>query len=307
MAADFDALLSRLVGTQEDIQTAINAPAFTRFSSLPLELRQLVWHFAVPDDEPEVLILREVNTTLQGQDPTPESTTVDTAFPALMHACHESRDFVLKHSGLRFRFSPKARCEVPFRPFRPELDTVFWNQDLWPYLWGPGFFTTKYKRWLSQLRHLAIASSRAFRGQHLADCIIRHCSELRSLSVVFSHSSAGNWAMSRFVEPQRRHKLRCIPPDRARAMTVLCDAVWCDPEHQITLERFLELFCDELSAHGESFSEPHEDCAGQVWSVQSESDDSCHGTTLRCLAQTFVEWHCGEWVEGYTKWLPPRG
>ncbi|GAB1317152.1 hypothetical protein MFIFM68171_07362 [Madurella fahalii] len=227
--------------------------------------------------------------------------TVDTGFPALMHVCHESRDFVMKHSRLRFRSSREARCKVPFGPFRFELDTVFWNQDLLPYLWSP-FYTTNHGRWLSQLRHLAIASSRAFRGQHVTDCIIRRCLELRSLSVVFSDSSDDNWAMSRFVEPERRHKLRRIHPDRARVMTVLRDAMWCDPEHRITLEGFLMLFCDEINAHGESMSEPHEACVGQAWSIQSDSS-----ADLSCFAQTFVEWRRGEWAEGCTEWRPPRG
>ncbi|KXX78315.1 hypothetical protein MMYC01_206234 [Madurella mycetomatis] len=187
--------------------------------------------------------------------------TVETAFPALMHVCRESRDFVLKHSRLSFRSSRKARCEEPFRLFRSDLDTVFWNQDLLPYLWGP-FHTTSHNLWLSQLRHLAIASSRAFRGPHTTDSIIGHCPELRSLSVVFSDSSDNNWAMSQFVEPEQRHKLRCIHPDRARVMTVLRDAAWCDPEHQITLDGFLMLFCEEVNVHGESISEPYEDCLG---------------------------------------------
>lgn len=300
MAAGFDALLSYpLTVCPRYSPSVIMAPAFTLFSDLPFELRQLIWQLALPDDVPEVLILQPENLGLLGRDTIPEPMTVDTAFPALMHACRESRDFVLKHGGLRFRSSRKARCEVPFRPFRSDLDTAFWNQDLLPYLWDT-FCSASLNLWLSQLQHLAIASSRAFRGKHVTDCIARHCPELRCLSLVFSDSSNNNWAMSRFVEPKRRHKLRCIHPDRARAMTVWSDAVWCDPEYQITLENFLMLFCEEVNAHGESTSRPHEDCLGWTWSI-----DSC--AKRRCFAQTFVEWCGGEWVEGFTKWMPPRG
>ncbi|KAK4041064.1 hypothetical protein C8A01DRAFT_34908 [Parachaetomium inaequale] len=267
------------------------APAFTVFNGLPLELRQLIWHAALPDDEPEVLVPRAAHLDLRGRDTPLEPMTVDTAFPTLMHTCRESRDYVRHHSGLRFRASPKGHCDVPFRLFRPDLDTVFWDEDQHHCLWAP-FYTAGHDRWLSQLRHLAVPSATAFIGQHTTDCIMQHCPQLRSLSVVFPDSADYNWVQTRFAEPERRRKLRRIPPTHAQRIKVVFDAWHYDPEHRITLHDLLMLFCDELNQHGENIGGPHEDCAGQAWTIQSESESNLH-----CFAQTFVEWRRGEWVE----------
>ena len=84
----------------------------TLFNNLPFELRHLVWQLSLPDDEPEVLILRETNLE-KNEDGIPQLMPVDTAFPALIHVCRESRSFVVQHSGIRFRFSPEAVVEHP--------------------------------------------------------------------------------------------------------------------------------------------------------------------------------------------------
>ncbi|KAK4032988.1 hypothetical protein C8A01DRAFT_20024 [Parachaetomium inaequale] len=253
------------------------APAFSLFQNLPLELRQLIWYLAIPDDEPEVCILQKENLEQQGQDNTPEPMTVDTAFPALMHACYESRNFVLRHSGLRFRCSPKARCEVPFRSFRPELDTLFWYQDQLPDLLGPRY-TASQRCWLSELRHLAIASSGAYDGDHTETCIMSYCPKLRTFSVVFADSTDNTWAC-RVVKPEGRYKLQRIYPDRAEALMVLSEA----HDDWITLKRFLLDFCGMLNTHAEYMSELPETWTGQE--------------NLLCFAQTFVEWSRGEWAE----------
>ncbi|KAK1978502.1 hypothetical protein LZ30DRAFT_598993, partial [Colletotrichum cereale] len=60
---------------------------FHLFGELPPEIRALIWLLALPEDEPEVCIVQPACNT-------PQSLIVYTAFPVLMHVCHESRQFV---------------------------------------------------------------------------------------------------------------------------------------------------------------------------------------------------------------------
>ncbi|KAK1674711.1 hypothetical protein BDP55DRAFT_666013 [Colletotrichum godetiae] len=75
--------------------------SFEKFPHLPVELRQAIWRFSLPDkDEPEVCVV-----TYLSRD------TVYTAFSVLMHVCQDSRHFVQnsKASGIEFRFSDEAK------------------------------------------------------------------------------------------------------------------------------------------------------------------------------------------------------
>jgi hypothetical protein len=268
------------------------AQTFTLFGRLPLELRLMIWRFALPDDEPEVFILRGVHMPSGNEEEPPEAMTVDTAFPALMHTCRESRDFVLRRGGLRFRPCPEAGCDSPFRDFRPELDTVFWNEDLYDPLWSYVDNTDAHARWLSQLRHLAIPSSTSLIGQHTTECVIEHCPELQTFSVVFPDSETGGKPQLSFAEPQRRCKLRRICPERARLMTVEPNTWEWAPDRRVTVKEFLVLFRNRLNEHGEEANSPHEECPGQAWTTELDAPGK-----LLCFAQTFVEWRNGEWVE----------
>ncbi|KAK3295574.1 uncharacterized protein B0H64DRAFT_395670 [Chaetomium fimeti] len=269
--------------------TGIMLPVFTVFNALPFEIRQLIWHLALPDDEPEVLVLQPAHIDRPGQDAPLEPKTVDTAFPTLMHTCHESREYVRNHSGIRFRSPHEAGCEVPFRPFRPDLDTVFWDEERHNHLWGP-HYAADHVSWLSQIRHLAIPSANTYVGQHMTTCINSHCPMLQSLSVVFADSTNYNRLGRRFVEPGRRRKLRHIELDHAKRMKFVFDPWHSDLHHQITLYEFLRIFCDQLNEHGGDTGEPPKDCGG--WRIQRESPGRC-----LLITQTFVQWRRGEWVE----------
>lgn len=268
------------------------ATAFPLFNDLPLELRQLVWHFSLPADEPEVFLLRMAHLTTE-DDPS-EPMTVDTAFPVLMHVCRESRDWVLQHSGTRFRSSTEAGgCEVvaPFRRFLPELDTMYWDRDVQERLWAVMYTNTNVSSWLSQLLHVAIPGNTTSSTMSLTDCIISFCPELRSLSVVFPDSRDDNRVGTVFVAPERRCQLRQITPDQARTITVVCDT-WADPEDRTTLKCFLDVFCGDLDWHGASSIGWIDNYVGKPWSTTTDSFEN-----LRIFGSTFVEWRRGEWVE----------
>lgn len=109
---------------------------FGMFGDLPPEIRLRIWLLTIPDDEEEVCICWpngpstsfEEDAQFQPFDDLPVlPLTVDTAFPAAMHVCRESRALVqnTKLSGVRFRASYVARCMTPFRCFRPELDVLY--------------------------------------------------------------------------------------------------------------------------------------------------------------------------------------
>ncbi|KAK6214394.1 hypothetical protein LQW54_004443 [Pestalotiopsis sp. IQ-011] len=108
------------------------------FMQLPCELRAMIWDDSMPEDVSEVCILppegEETGRHIEPDDEEDDddddemccpgqSFTVDTAFPVLMHICHESRAHALRHA--RLRFSPAAGVGVPFRAFRPDLDVLY--------------------------------------------------------------------------------------------------------------------------------------------------------------------------------------
>lgn len=91
---------------------------------LPCELRNMIWHEAMPYEISETCILLQASSsTAQQKLSSCYPCTVDTAFPVLMHICHETREFASKR--LQFRYSTAARTMVPFRTFRPELDVLY--------------------------------------------------------------------------------------------------------------------------------------------------------------------------------------
>lgn len=267
--------------------------SFAVFNGLPLELRQLIWHFALPEDEPEVLIVRADHLDIQGRKGNPEPMLVQTAFPVLMHTCRESRAYTRNLSGINFQYTPQAGCDLPHRLFRPELDTAFWDENVQPCLWGP-YFEAGHDKWLAQLRHLAVPSATAFVGQHMSECIMDHCPQLQTLSVVFPDSTDYNRVQTRFARPTaRRARLVEIPRDHARRTKVVFDTWHHDPAYRITLHDFLVIFCNDLNDHGGTVLAPHDECLGQGWTIRTGIDT----TRPRCLVQTFVEWHSGGWVE----------
>lgn len=114
--------------------------SFHCFAQLPAELRHLIWKIslALYQDESEVCLCWPSNLSIgYGEDVflSPDCLpklpfTVDLPFPSAMHVCRESRAAVLaRGSPFRFRDSSAAGCPVPFRLFRPDLDTLFIGSD----------------------------------------------------------------------------------------------------------------------------------------------------------------------------------
>lgn len=109
--------------------------ALGRFLKVPQEIRDMIWKRTLPthdEVEPEICFLDESNSEyVMSEGNGGEARlklTVYTAFPVLMHVCHKTRAFV-QHSmisGIQFRPGPNGdNLQVPFRQFRPEIDTLY--------------------------------------------------------------------------------------------------------------------------------------------------------------------------------------
>ncbi|KAK2041557.1 hypothetical protein LZ31DRAFT_625542 [Colletotrichum somersetense] len=188
---------------------------FNLFGKFPPEIRALLWQYALPEDEPEVCIVQPACDTLQ-------SLLVHTAFPVLMHVCHESRQFVLNSrlSGINF-ISPEAAsstagCLVPFRLFRPDLDTLFCP------VAGPAALEDissqdELEPILQETRHLAVTGKKEHINL-LAWILLFYFPKLETLSVVANGLSLGACFESPFDAPKTRCKLQRISGGPARSM-----------------------------------------------------------------------------------------
>ncbi|KXX82581.1 Sodium/hydrogen exchanger 2 [Madurella mycetomatis] len=254
----------------------------------------------MPDDEPEVCIPQYEGLRLRHTGEPLEPMVVETAFPVLMHVCRESRAFVLHHSQVCFHFSEEAGCYVPARPFRPELDTVFLDQNAQGVLWN-SLSAGVSDGWLSQLRHIAMPSTTTL-GRGDAAAINRHFRGLWSISLVFPYSWKGVWVNTAFWElQQRRYKLRRIEydgrsaapppggtsfpcrlnspePDKPRVKAPLIEKrdimnmQWID---QDTMKDFMECFRATLNRHGGETIRSHEDYdAGRLRDTEMSSSAS---------------------------------
>ncbi|KAI0970429.1 hypothetical protein F4678DRAFT_480629 [Xylaria arbuscula] len=125
---------------------------FTLFSSLPPELRQIIWGLLIDSlqDIPELLIHEPSDFLRSSNSITPK---VYTGFPALLHVNLEARSIAQK----RFSFvdCPRAGCMVPVRLFRLDLDVLYIPWEAWR-----SFFLLKEfhygANWLSHLQHIAV-------------------------------------------------------------------------------------------------------------------------------------------------------
>jgi hypothetical protein len=245
----------------------------------------MIWEFAIPDDEPEVFMHQGIEYWWS-RNKARERMYVDTGFPVLMHVCYESRDFVQRFGGLHFRPSPDALCRIPSRPFRPELDTVFWNEKACSFDYA--FLHAPYYHWMQRLGHLALPTTAAFPIQNVQDVtkyIIRSCPNLRKLSLVTypgSTRDAFTWRAPRAIGPERR-KLQPYTLPRYKAM--MATGAWLpwNPRHPGNIETFFLLFCeDDPDEQGESSS------ATAGWPSSLAYVD--------CSAETFIEWDRGKWA-----------
>ncbi|EXF79480.1 hypothetical protein CFIO01_12579 [Colletotrichum fioriniae PJ7] len=177
--------------------------SFGKFPDLPIELRQTIWKLRLPDeDEPEVCVVTDQSRDL-----------VYTAFSILMHVCQDSRHFVQnsKASGIEFRFSEEARCYVPVRKFRPELDIVYCHDEATLNLLRHGDNMP-----VGQIRHLTIPSCRRLLSS-IAPAIL--CDPnfrlLRIVSILISQPEKEQWAVAYGTYgiplPRGRCKLQEVP------------------------------------------------------------------------------------------------
>lgn len=153
-------------------------PAFSRFGELPTEIRHLIWEFSVPDDEPEVHHLWNFQA---GPDDCP---TVDIAWPAAMHTCHDGRVACSRRLMMRKLPPPPSPAtdssapsasssssassassqqggrrplpaQVPCRPFRPDLDVLHMGHCFsWPFFHEPP--NSHYEKLGGVVRHLSV-------------------------------------------------------------------------------------------------------------------------------------------------------
>ncbi|TQN72966.1 hypothetical protein CSHISOI_02479 [Colletotrichum shisoi] len=190
---------------------------FHTFGDLPPEIRVLIWAFSLPESEPEVCIAQPTGDA-------PHSLVVYTAFPVIMHVCHEARQFVqnTRLSGIDFASSGSAYttagCPVPFRPFRPELDTLF-CQNTGPAALEDISSEDDLEPILQETRHLAISGKREYINL-VAWVLLFYFPKLETLSVVVGDPSLDTCFESYFDAPNTRCKLRRISDEHARS-TVL--------------------------------------------------------------------------------------
>lgn len=121
-----------------ELATEDNGHTFPLFNRLPWEIRHGIWEQALPSPTPQVLVYKP--STFSAWDPT--TNTWDTTDgpprvpippPALLHATHESRKFVLenvvvreeRHNGLY----PHKRHRVVSRPFDRETDALYIHRE----------------------------------------------------------------------------------------------------------------------------------------------------------------------------------
>lgn len=102
-----------------------------QFKDLPVEIRSEIWAECLSDADmrgvyffdPEDFGIDLENEDDQGEDDWEVEREVIVAFPAIMHVCHESREFA--KSRLSFREDTVRSINVPCRPYRPEKDAFY--------------------------------------------------------------------------------------------------------------------------------------------------------------------------------------
>lgn len=239
---------------------------------------------------------------------------VDTAFPVIMHVCRESRAFVLdgasSHSPIKFRLSVQAGCKVPYRHFRPSIDTLFWARTCKDSIFTQTLRNERLKEALSSVVHLALEADSTCSGLRLLYMIDRSLPRLESLSVVFTCSSNNVIDVSTFQAPGRRCKLKQFPSQSAKGLWKVHSprGFHTDSEGYVPLENFLdEVRTHLLSQSGTSVDDgawfggsPY---SGTMWNRDTQSFQP-----LEYRTEIFVEYSPeGEWLEGSSarrRWLP---
>ncbi|KAF4778773.1 hypothetical protein HER10_EVM0010314 [Colletotrichum scovillei] len=262
---------------------------FHLFGELPPEIRAEIWKLSLPEVEPEVCIVPSTCDT-------PQSLLVYTAFPVLMHVCHESRQFVQNSrlSGINL-MRPRSAIDtidfpVPFRPYQPELDTLFCQNQ------GPASLEDiasedDFEHVIQETRHLAIPGEKEFLDL-VAWVLTFYFPKLETLSVVVGDPSNGSCFGSYFDTPKTRCKLRQINAGGTHIYKVdvkdLDGTQTWDPSH---LSRCMAEYTQELEKIiEECFNDMDRTLrrAHRWWNRESKTF-----RRVQYLTQTFVEYEAG--------------
>ncbi|WYZ46298.1 hypothetical protein EsH8_IX_000523 [Colletotrichum jinshuiense] len=259
---------------------------FHLFGDLPPEIRAAIWKLSLPEDEPEVCIAQSTSDTSQCM-------VVYTAYPVLMHVCRESRHFVqhFNLSGIRFTTPEttcvQVRCPVPFRSFRPDLDTLFCQNR------GPAavedLSDNISEPILDETLHLAITGEKEYLDL-VAWVITFYFPKLETLSVVVDDPSRQCCFDTYFEAPTKRCKLRRIS-DKHSNMTSIIGAnkladtgTWepicladCMAEYTQELEKIVTECFESMDT---TLRELH-----KWWNHESRSIKK-----LKYLTETFIEY-----------------
>ncbi|XXG98916.1 Nem1-Spo7 phosphatase regulatory subunit [Hypoxylon texense] len=279
-----------------DIAASVRPNVFTIFNDLPAELRYMIWRFALPDDSPEVCIpwpLEEVPLRRDPDGEIPrrsrflEPFLVDTDFPVTMHVCRESREVAI--SSIHLRYSPVAGCPVPFRAFRPELDTLYVS------VCRPPSDNNVVPRWgqFPAARHLALDLHSLKDGSFLWILVGNPFLDVRSLTCVLPLSNAILDTAARFRPPVRRCRLREVvqPSNGAQSHIIYVDRGY---DRRMTgMGRYLEEVQDHMGAEFADILEaadiPEEYL--RRWNAEASRFD------IDFSAKTFEEYRGGRWVD----------
>lgn len=103
------------------------------FKDLPVEIRSEIWAECLSEADIQAVYFFDpedfgIKNAGEGDGDQAESDweferEVVVPFPAIMHTCHESREFAKSH--LSFREDTTVGVSVPCRPYRPEKDAFF--------------------------------------------------------------------------------------------------------------------------------------------------------------------------------------
>lgn len=228
--------------------------------------------------------------------------TVDTAWPAVFHACRESREAVLSSGALRLRHSARAGFAVPFRAFDPTIDTLYWGKfqsdAMHDFFADPAFAALG-----RALCHVAIEVPALYPQRLMAETIRQTAVCLRTLSLVLPDTKSLDEGEDKlnchlthisFLPPALRCRLRDLPSDVAQE-TVLTD-VPLVPAHWVRtmpLRAYMEHRRWEMDQHVRTSN-----VVGTKGSAWSDEDTSFSGLEIK--AQTFVQYERPKpegWIE----------
>lgn len=258
----------------------------------------------MPEPEPEVCIVWPlvIRSSLEQREQPLLPFTVDTAWPAVFHACRESREAILSSGAFRLRHSSRAGFAVPFRAFDPAIDTLYWGKFQSDAMHH--FFTDPASAALARaLCHVAIEVSALYPQKLMAETIRQTAVCLRTFSLVLpdtKHLDEDEDRLNRhaahisFLPPARRCRLRDLSSDVARKTTItdvpLVPAHWV---RTMPLRAYMEHRRWEMDQHVRTFN-----VMGTKGSAWSDENSSFSGLEIK--AQTFVEYKGPKherWVE----------